>query len=508
MISATAPDLLEEVVGSESEIFWASDHLDRRQEVQTVIQYLVARLNGQVSEGSQRNFVLNVDAPWGSGKSFFLRGLETELKSQGYLVAFVNAWETDNVDDPIIPILLEIQRTLDAEIAKSETGNNAEVVKTLKTTASYGAKLAIHLGKGAAKALGRRFLADALETLPEYEMGTAANDLTDSAKDVANETLNVVLDKMADSSLSALQQQMDTTRDFKQQLSQVISTLGETNEKKRQLIVLVDELDRCRPNYAVTLLERVKHIFETPGMAFVVATDTGQLQHSVKAIYGNGFDSESYLNRFFMRKYHLKTGALTQLVEDKTKNYAQSTELSMPPGFKTISEFISSVFAATDITARDCQQCLNKIDDFKSLWPHKADIELGYLLPLIVLHHQSPTQFVKLATIGKFDSIASFNAKLSMVGVDFGYTFVGSETRKLNGSLLDIWQSFNDVIGLDFNEINQRYSRSNEGGQGWVRERLRNENMKMRGGSFISNSPPRTVLSGYAKQIMSLDGFS
>lgn len=73
----------------------------------------------------------------------------------------------------------------------------------------------------------------------------------------------------------------------------------------KQLIIFVDELDRCRPSYAIELLERIKHLFNIPGILFVLALDKRQLSHSIAAVYGNGFDSDGYLRRFIDLEYNL-----------------------------------------------------------------------------------------------------------------------------------------------------------------------------------------------------------
>lgn len=81
------------------------------------------------------------------------------------------------------------------------------------------------------------------------------------------------------------------------------------------MFVFIDELDRCRPTYAIELLETVKHLFEIKGMIFVIATDTDQLQHSIKAVYGNRFDARKYLDRFFHRSFSLKQVNLSSYIE-------------------------------------------------------------------------------------------------------------------------------------------------------------------------------------------------
>lgn len=66
-----------------------------------------------------------------------------------------------------------------------------------------------------------------------------------------------------------------------------------------QIVVLIDELDRCRPDFAVDLLERIKHYFNCPGISFVISANLTQLEHAIKARYGLNFDARRYLKRFF-----------------------------------------------------------------------------------------------------------------------------------------------------------------------------------------------------------------
>ena len=67
----------------------------------------------------------------------------------------------------------------------------------------------------------------------------------------------------------------------------------------RPLIVMIDELDRCRPSYAVELLEVAKHLFSVNNIVFVLAVNRAELIHSIRAVYGGGFDGDGYLRRFF-----------------------------------------------------------------------------------------------------------------------------------------------------------------------------------------------------------------
>ena len=73
---------------------------------------------------------------------------------------------------------------------------------------------------------------------------------------------------------------------------------GVTNQQG-PLIVMIDELDRCRPSFAVEFLETTKHLFAVDQVVFVLAVNRKELAHAVKALYGNDFDADRYLRRFF-----------------------------------------------------------------------------------------------------------------------------------------------------------------------------------------------------------------
>jgi predicted KAP-like P-loop ATPase len=97
-------------------------------------------------------------------------------------------------------------------------------------------------------------------------------------------------------------------------LKEVISSDSE-GKLEKPMFVFIDELDRCRPTYAIELLETVKHLFDIPDLIFVIATDTEQLQHSVKSVYGEGFDASRYLYRFFNRSFSLKKPDVLEFIK-------------------------------------------------------------------------------------------------------------------------------------------------------------------------------------------------
>jgi KAP P-loop domain-containing protein len=70
-------------------------------------------------------------------------------------------------------------------------------------------------------------------------------------------------------------------------------------ERGNRLVIFIDELDRCKPDYAVRFLERIKHYFDDERITFVFAINSTQLMWTVRNYYGNGFDATKYLDKFF-----------------------------------------------------------------------------------------------------------------------------------------------------------------------------------------------------------------
>ena len=86
-------------------------------------------------------------------------------------------------------------------------------------------------------------------------------------------------------------------------------------ERGNRLVVFIDELDRCKPSYAVQLLERIKHYLYDDRITFVFSVNLGELQHTIKHYYGNTFDACRYLDRFFDLKIDLKLIDINKFIE-------------------------------------------------------------------------------------------------------------------------------------------------------------------------------------------------
>lgn len=227
-------------------------------------------------EGERNSYVLNLNAEWGAGKTWFIKRWHGELKKI-YPTVYIDAWQQDFSDDPLLTVFSSIVEQL-----KYISGNEVQIKPEFKS------KL-FKLLKGAGKIAIKSAMNSAGIKLDDI-------DLTLDGGDV---------DGVVDILCATHKERYDAIQDIKKDIREWIEACRGKTPLKLPAFIFIDELDRCRPSYAVEMLETIKHIFDIPGIVFVVATDTEQLQHAIKAIYGEGFDARSYLGRFFRRRFSL-----------------------------------------------------------------------------------------------------------------------------------------------------------------------------------------------------------
>ncbi|WP_036306996.1 KAP family P-loop NTPase fold protein, partial [Methyloglobulus morosus] len=229
--------------------------------------------------------VLALDAPWGAGKTTFVKFWQAYLKKEGKQSICFNAWETDFSDDPLIVLVSELDKWVKA------SKNDPIITKWRKGIATALPGVAKRTVVAAVKAstFGALDISADLERTAAEFTGNIASDL-----------------------LENFNKQAKSIQQFKALITEAISALP--NDQKN-LIIFIDELDRCRPTYAIELLERIKHLFSIERLVFVLSTDTMQLAHSIRAIYGNDFDGKKYLQRFIDLDYALKKPESEKYIE-------------------------------------------------------------------------------------------------------------------------------------------------------------------------------------------------
>lgn len=222
--------------------------------------------------------VLAIDGPWGSGKSAFLKMWAGNLRNNGFPVIYFDAFENDFSDDAFTTIASQI---IDLVNERKKSANSA-AKKFLKTATATG-KVLLRSGLR----LGVKIAT--LNALDTKELENAA--------DAAAEELSGLTDKYVGERLTRHKETVQTFESFRQALSDLPSLLS-TDQGHRPMVIMIDELDRCRPVYALELLERIKHFFQVNNVHFVLGVNIAQLENSVSSAYGVDIDSKTYLQKF------------------------------------------------------------------------------------------------------------------------------------------------------------------------------------------------------------------
>ena len=179
-------------------------------------------------------------------------------------------------------------------------------------------------------------------------------------------------EKAMEASLSDHNKKSEDLDEFKKTIGKWLETSINSNgadKPKKPMFVFIDELDRCRPTYAIELLETVKHLFDIPGLVFVVATNTDQLQHSVKAVYGSGFEAQRYLYRFFNRRFTLKKPDLDLFIYSQSifHNHLSKVLMSTLKGMvlvdndKDLAKNLAVIASSFDFDLRTTCQWLERL---------------------------------------------------------------------------------------------------------------------------------------------------
>ena len=294
-----------------------NDLLKRKEPIQVFTEYV-----GSIEGGG----VMAIDAPWGRGKTTFLRMWGQHLRNEGFHVAVFNAWETDFSGEPLVALSSEL-----SEAIESESAGQIDVKRFVNLAKQIVSHPLMRIG---------------ISLLPH--IGPAAAEAVDN-----------LASKDSDDRLSGYKNAKNIIREFKVALDGVASKLADLTDGK-PMIVVIDELDRCRPSYAIELLEVAKHLFNVNGVVFVLALDRRQLAHSVRVLYGGEFGAEEYLKRFFDADYHLPDPELGPFIESVMEStgvsgYAESHNI---PAVKTM---VFELLGNSDLSLRTIEQAIHRL---------------------------------------------------------------------------------------------------------------------------------------------------
>jgi hypothetical protein len=227
-------------------------------------------------EGSS---IIALDGHWGSGKSFFVKQAKMvldahnpyikhdtlvdkeeickawkeiahsmggkELSLKKHVCVYYDSWLHDDDEDPLLSLIFEIYCSIKNEYAFHEMFN----------------------------------ILDVLGNVVDAVSGKSISKIRESLK------------RQKDPFQSLLDER-ELSKKIKEFLNSLLAEQGE------RLVIIVDELDRCNPIFAVRLLEKIKHYFDNENITFILSINSYELQNTIKNYYGERFNATGYLNRF------------------------------------------------------------------------------------------------------------------------------------------------------------------------------------------------------------------
>lgn len=227
----------------------------------------------------QGSLVVALSSKFGSGKTTFLKMWKDQLantvtgdEKERTLVVDLNAWESDYYGDPLFAIVSSLVSAL--------RGNGKSATSLINAAKDVGWFVTAIGGQVVTKLTG-------IDPAAAGERAENQKSAREGSHGVSSDAFSIY----------------ERRKEAMIHLQNSIKTLVSDTESK--VLFLVDELDRCRPDYAISYLETIKHIFDIPGAVFVVAADREQLENSAKTAFGQNLDFDEYYRKFIHREVTL-----------------------------------------------------------------------------------------------------------------------------------------------------------------------------------------------------------
>ena len=473
---------------------WADDLLGRREDAEFLKTFLANRADEYGARKIAQSYVLNLNAEWGQGKTFFLDRFADSLRTWNFPVAMINAWRDDHADDPLLAVMAGISKTIESDKKFSD-----KTKSKLRSLGRLTGQIVAAGAKGAIKTAGKKIIGEELDEVSRLFTRGISEAASEGRAEIGA-TLNKMFDEQAEALLGRFEASQNTIEKFKLDLRKFSRDVAK--EKQTPIFVLIDELDRCRPSYAVKLLERIKHLFDLGGFVFVIATDTEQLQHAVGAVYGVGFDGLRYLARFFNHTYRFEPPPKSVLVSELIQRAHLSTKkISLPPN-ASIEDYISGGCNYCGLSLRDIEQIIDLLASATTAWNLPVELEISVLLPLVILQQQR-RPLSNLANIS--DQIGELHNKYRGDPDAWHVRFTrnggfsrGIETEYINGQQLlreFVARAEKDLTSIDTATTSMHSN--------WAVTRFQREFSQLHNNTFIPGNPVNSVICDYLTLVRS-----
>lgn len=376
-----------------NKLFIPSPIIDKSHEFENDIfnrKPLAELLNGYIDRLTD-GCVIGIDAPWGEGKSWFCKNWYYSLYNfDKQKTVYIDAFQNDYIEDPFLLICGELIGLLteDEKIEKRDL---------------------VEAGKAVGRALLPIATKLAVNAVGKIVLGTS--DCDEKIAEIIENGFNTAIDKKLEKLLANRKSDKEILDNFKDKLKTVAA------KQEKPIVVFVDELDRCKPTFAVQFIERIKHFFDIPNIVFVLFLNRLQLEGAIKGTYGDEIDAKAYLGKFIQLFLQLpkkiRIGDATQgtnylFCEELSKRYSISGEMLMG-GFVDVLSFFADTF---ELSLRDLEHAFILYNLVAH--PNRAGGALEWLIVLKIMHSEIYKKILQNSTDGHIEALDKFNEKKNL----------------------------------------------------------------------------------------------
>ena len=312
-----------------------------------------------------------IDGGWGTGKTEFCQKLIRLMQQQhpDYQPVYIDAFRSDHSGEPLLALLAEIIKTCTPEDTDGQPSEKRKNI-TRKVARAVGFAM-----KTVAKAAVGHVLKQKWEDLEEgvsqitndgQEAKNAAATVAGVATTLASHSIDATIDATVE---ALLKEQIEAEKN----LETLKACLKELAADK-PIILFIDELDRCRPDYAVDMLEVIKHVFDIENVKVVLVTNTKQLCAAINHRYGAEVDAQKYLDKFLKYSFALpgKIVAPFEMVQalvsvEYFKQLIRDGNLKGLIGQEITIKLISDLIERNDLSLRETERLVRFLEIYHSL---------------------------------------------------------------------------------------------------------------------------------------------
>lgn len=320
--------------------------------------------------------VFLLDAQWGDGKTTFLKQWAGELRTADIPVIEFDAFARDYQDDPFIALSAEIVA------AAKEIGTWRDLRMQFVDRASSLGKVFFSIA--AQKAVSKASLGF-LSREDVKELGKAlTEDITPMLK----------------SRLEAAAADAELLSSFREALEKLAK--GMPTQEGVPLVLIVDELDRCRPSFAVELIEKVKHVFSVSGVHFVLSAHLPQLAKIFQNTHGLGGEEQAliYLEKFYDVRIRFPNPPSSS--DTDTKRYIEYlwAELQLPTDYVVtqIQQVLECVFQNRQVSLRTIEKIMTNIALYYAGLSPNGGENVIFVSGVCCIRHLDMTLYDKIAS--------------------------------------------------------------------------------------------------------------